>query len=157
MSIINGDIMMPYRSLPPLEEAEREFALTKSEKDEPGKGMCEYKHWEAVIHAHKTEPLPGTTYRQVITALGPIAFVPFPGEPFAEIVLRLRQYSPFQYTLCASTSCGSYGYFVTRDSLHRGGYEVWVAKAFGAYILAENIDDVLVEENLALLRNLHDL
>jgi hypothetical protein len=32
-----------------------------------------------------------------------------------------------------------------------------VAKAFGAYILAENIDDVLVEENLALLRNLHDL
>ncbi|MDD9997644.1 MAG: neutral/alkaline non-lysosomal ceramidase N-terminal domain-containing protein [Rhodospirillaceae bacterium] len=157
LSIINGDIMMPYRSLPPLEEAERAFALTKSEKDEPGKGMCEYKHWEAVIHAHKTEPLPGTTYRQVITALGPIAFVPFPGEPFAEIVLRLRQYSPFQYTLCASTSCGSYGYFATRDSLHRGGYEVWVAKAFGAYILAENIDDVLVEENLALLRNLHDL
>ena len=47
------------------------------------------------------------------------------------------------------------GYFPTRESLHRGGYEVWVAKAFGPYILAEHIDDVLVEENLKLLRELH--
>ena len=44
---------------------------------------------------------------------------------------------------------------MTRESLHRGGYEVWVARAFGAYILVENIDDVLVEENLKLLRDLH--
>ncbi len=30
-------------------------------------------------------------------------------------------------------------------------YEVWVARAMGAYILTENIDDVLVEENMRLL------
>ena len=36
----------------------------------------------------------------------------------------------------------------------RGGYEVWVARAFGTYLLADNIDDVLVEENLRLLRDL---
>lgn len=91
---------------------------------------------------------------QTITRLGPVAIVPFPGEPFAEIVLRLRVASPFAHTLCASTTNGSFGYFVTRESLHRGGYEVWVARAFGAYILAENIDDVLVETNLHLLREL---
>jgi hypothetical protein len=32
---------------------------------------------------------------------------------------------------------------------------VWVAKAFGPYLLAENVDDVLVQENLNLLRQLH--
>lgn len=91
---------------------------------------------------------------RTITRLGPLALVPFPGRPFAEIVLRLRQASPFAYTLCASTSCGNNGYFVTRESLHRGGYENWVDKALGAYLLADGIDDVLVESNLKLLRAL---
>jgi hypothetical protein len=67
----------------------------------------------------------------------------------------LRDGSPFPYTLCASTTNGSFGYFVTRESLHRGGYEVWVARAMGPYLLAETIDDVLVETNLRLLRELH--
>ena len=31
------------------------------------------------------------------------------------------------------------------ESLHRGGYEAWVARAFGARIVAEHIDDVLVQ------------
>jgi hypothetical protein len=135
-----------------LEEAHRQLRAAEKHKDEYGRGMGEYKHWQAVIQAHANSPLPGKRYRQVITSLGPAAIVPIPGEPFAETVLRLRQYSPAQYTLCASTSCGSNGYFATRESLHRGGYEVWVAKALGAYILAENIDDVLVEENVKLVR-----
>ena len=104
--------------------------------------------------AHTAPPLRGKSYRQVITAFGPVAIVPFPGEPFAETVLRLREFSPFQYTLCASTSCGNNGYFPTRESLHRGGYETWIGQALGAYLLAENIDDVLVEENLILLARL---
>ena len=152
LKVVTGDYLLPYRPLPALEEARRQLTAAEEHKDEYGRGMCEYKHWQAVIQAHADSPLPGKRYRQVITALGPAAIVPIPGEPFAETVLRLRQYSPAQYTLCASTSCGSNGYFATRESLHRGGYEVWIAKALGAYILAENIDDVLVEENVKLVR-----
>ena len=114
--------------------------------------MCDYKHWQAVLRAQEGEPESGKMYVQVVTRLGPVAIVPFPGEPFAEIVLRLRHLSPAQYTLCANTSCGNNGYFATRESLHRGGYEIWIANALGAYTLAENVDDVLVEENLKLLR-----
>ena len=54
-----------------------------------------------------------------------------------------------------STSCGNNGYFPTRESLHRGGYETWIGQALGAYLLAEDIDDVLVEENLKLIEQLH--
>ena len=151
LGITTGEYQLPYRSLPSENEASRNLTEAEPHRNEYGKGMCEYKYWQAVVGAHQTAPVSGKNYLQVILRLSPVAIVPFPGEPFAETVLRLRDFSPAQYTLCASTSCGSNGYFVTRESLNRGGYEVWVAKAMGAYILAENIDDVLVEENMKLL------
>ncbi len=151
LGITTGAYQLPYRSLPPEEEASRNLAEAEPHRNEYGKGMCEYKYWQAVVSAQQTSPVSGKNYLQVILRLGPVAIVPIPGEPFAETVLRLRDLSPAQYTLCASTSCGSNGCFVTRESLDRGGYEVWVARAMGAYILAENIDDVLVEENMKLL------
>lgn len=150
-------LFMPYRPLPDLESAQQAMIAAEPNKDRWGQGMCDYRHWQAVVAAYAGEIASGTSFTQTITQLGSVAFVPFPGEPFAEIILRLRVASPFQHTLCASTTNGSYGYFVTRESLHRGGYEVWVARAYGAYILAENIDDVLVEENLKLLRELHSV
>lgn len=155
LATITGSFELPYRPLPSLERAKQHLAAADAEKNKPGAGMCEYMHWQAVVDAHARPLLAAKRYDQVITALGPVTLVPVPGEPFAETVLRLRHDSPFQHTLCASTSCGNNGYFCTRESLHRGGYEVWVGKALGAYLLADGIDDVLVEENLRLLDALH--
>jgi hypothetical protein len=83
-----------------------------------------------------------------------LSIVPMPGEMFSGISLRIRQGSPFQYTLCCSVSNGSLGYLPTREARHRGGYECWVGKAAGAYLLADNIDDALVEQNLKLIRKI---
>ena len=47
------------------------------------------------------------------------------------------------------------GYFVTREARPRGGYEVGVARCYGAHLFADDIDDVLVQENLKLLRQMH--
>jgi len=77
-----------------------------------------------------------------------------PGEMFSAISLRIRQQSPFQYTLSSSVSNGSMCYFPTREARHRGGYETWVGKATGPYLLADNIDDALVEENTKLLKKI---
>jgi neutral ceramidase len=155
LDVLTRKIFFPYRPLPDLEIAQQAVLTAEANKDRWGQPMCDYRHWQAVVEAHSDERQTGTHFLQTITRLGPVALVPFPGEPFSEICLRLRHASPFEHTLCASTTNGSFGYFVTRESLHRGGYEVWVAKAFGAYILAENIDDLLVEENLDLLRDLY--
>jgi neutral ceramidase len=151
LTVHTEDILLPYRSLPNLEEARRRMMAAEADKECWGAPMCEYLHWRAVIEAHQRPALAGKRYRQTITRLGPVVLVPFPGEPFSEIVLRVRQYSPFQYTLCVSTTNGSNGYFVSREARHRGGYEVWVGQAFGPYLLAENIDDILVESNCRLL------
>ena len=154
LSVLAEDILLPYRPLPSLDEAHKRMAAAEPNRDQWGAPMCDYLHWQAVVEAHGRPAQEGKTYRQTLTGIGPVALVPLPGEAFAEIVLRIRRHSPFQHTLCASTSNGSNGYFVTRESLHRGGYEVWVGKAFGAYLLADNIDDVLVETNLDLLQRL---
>ena len=116
---------------------------------------AEHRHAKWVLEAHEQAPKPHHVWRQSLTEIGPLAIVPIPGEAFSEIVLRIRDQSPFQYTLCASVSNGSHGYYVTREARVRGGYEVDVARAYGAYVLADNIDDYLVENNTKLLRELH--
>lgn len=155
LAVQTRTLTFPYRPLPDAAAAAAALAAAEPNRQRWGQPMCDYRHWQSVLAAQQGEPARGADFAQTITRLGPVALVPFPGEPFAEIVLRLRTASPFEHTLCASTTNGSFGYFVTRESLHRGGYEVWVARAFGAYILAETIDDVLVEENLRLLADLH--
>ena len=153
LAVHTGTFTMPYRPIAPLDEAVRKVAEYESKKEVYGTPRCEFLHWSAVVKAHEQGGgADGKRFDQTITSLGPVAIVAFPGEVFAETVMRLRKSSPFEYTLSASTTNGSNGYFPTRDSLHRGGYEVWVAKAFGPSILVENIDDVLFEENLKLLR-----
>lgn len=156
LAVVTGDLLLPYRPLAPLDEAQQNLAIAEANKEQWGQPMCDYRHWQSVVNAHSAPPVTDISFTQTITRLGPVALVPFPGEPFTEIVLRLRDYSPFQHTLCASTTNGCLGYFVTRESLHRGGYEVWVGKAYGPYILAETIDDALIDANLSLLQALYE-
>lgn len=156
LAVVTEEILLPYRPLADLAEAQQQLAAAEANKEQWGQPMCDYRHWQSVVNAHGGPAEPGVSFAQTITQLGPVAFVPFPGEPFSEIVLRLRDHSPFQHTLCASTTNGSWGYFVTRESLHRGGYEVWVGKAYGPYIFAETIDDALLDANLPLLRTLYE-
>jgi hypothetical protein len=150
-----GTMDLPYRPLPAVGEAQRHVVSNEPRKNSYGVGMCEYRHWSAVLQAHGRPLQTAYRYPIVVTAIGPLAIVPLPGELFAETSLRLRHHSPFQHTLAASLSHDNLGYFPTRESLARGGYEPWVAKAFGAYLLADGIDDVLVRESLRLLKELH--
>ena len=156
LDLLTDDIFLPYAPLTPLSASEAFLKEHPADKDVWGGKMCEYKHHEAVVAAYAKPLLGGRKFAQTITRLGPVVLVPFPGELFSEISLRIRRLSPFQHTLCSSVSNGSLGYLVTRESRHRGGYEPWVGKAFGAYLLAENIDDVLIDENLRLLNRLAD-
>ncbi len=154
LQVSNAKIVMPFSALPSREEAESQSAHYAGQENAKGVGEAEWSYWNAVLQAHDAPQQAAREWPQSITRLGPIVFVPFAGEIFSEIVLRLKQASPFAHTLCLGTSNGSHGYYVTREARARGGYEVWVAKAYDAYLLDENIDDVLVQENLKLLQKL---
>ena len=155
LEVLTEDIFLPYAPLTPLADAELELIKWEPKKEEWGGPMCEYMHNQAVINAHKQPLLKGRNFTQTITCLGPLTIVPMPGEMFSAISLRIRQGSPFQYTLCCSVSNGYLSYLPTREARHRGGYECWAGKTVGAYLLADNIDDALVEENLKLLRKMN--
>jgi hypothetical protein len=155
LDLITENVVFPYQPLPPLKTAKEKLREFEPEKENFGRGMCEYMYWEDVVkELEKGEVKKETTFRQTITRIGDVALIPCPGELFAEISLRLRRFSPFQHTLCASVTNGSYAYLPAREARHRGGYEVWVGRGYGAYIVGENIDDVIVEENLKLLKKL---
>lgn len=145
---------LPHAPLPSLEVTEgkvKEFAGCKNAR---GRDECEHRHWNAVRKALGKPVQESRDWQQTLTRIGPLVVVPFAGEIFTEIAQRVKYHSPFEYTLCAGTTNGSHGYYVTRESRVRGGYEPWVAKAYGAYVLADNIDDVLVQKNVALLNEL---
>jgi neutral ceramidase len=154
VATLTRELELPYQPLPDEATARKALAGATAGKDQWGGPLCEYLYWQAVVEALGREPVKARKFTQTVTQIGPVAIVPMPGEPFAEIVLRIRQASPFAHTLVAGTSNGHMGYLATRESRHRGGYEVWAARAFGAYLLADSIDDVLVEQNLRLLREL---
>ncbi len=154
LNVLVEDIFIPYAPLEPLEEAEAAKLEWEDRKDEFGTPMCEYLHACSVIEVYKKTPVTGRSFTQTVTQIGPVAMVPMPGEIFSGISLRIRQQSPFQYTLCCSVSNGSFCYFPTREARHRGGYETWVGRGMGPYLLADNIDDALVEENTKLLNKI---
>jgi len=147
-------IDLPYRELPDRPTAERALAAAEPNRDRFGSPMSDYAHWKAVLQALDQPPVHAWRFHQTLTRLGPVALVPIPGEVFSQIVLRIRQHSPFAYTLCASNSNGQRGYLVTREARARGGYEVWAARATESHSFADDVDDVLVRENLRLLRQL---
>jgi len=156
LEVLVDDITFVYRPLPDKATAEKMFVLARENRGD-GWGMqeAEYKYWEAVLGEITCgNSKSSDMFTQTITRIGPVAIVPFPGEPFSEISLRLRQYSPIQHTLAVSCSNGNFGYITTRDALHRGGYEAESRKMNSPYFLAENIDDVLIQENLRLLRKM---
>jgi hypothetical protein len=55
--------------------------------------------------------------------IGDFAVVTFPGEPFAEVGLRIKERSPIESTFVAGYSNGHLGYAPTADAYDREAYE----------------------------------
>src|SRR6185295_5542010 len=49
-------IDLPYRPLTDLAEAQENLKKSEPRKAEPGEGMAEWLHWQAVIEAHSRPP-----------------------------------------------------------------------------------------------------
>ncbi len=91
-----------------------------------------------------------------VLALGPLAIMPLPFEPFSMVTLRIKDYSPFPYTLCPGYSNGAMSYFPSADQIVRGGYEVRMFKTIRLIPFAENAEQHLVAGCLKLLRTLNE-
>jgi len=67
---------------------------------------------------------PDAFYLQVSALqLGNIAFIGFPGEPFTEIGLKVKEGSKMAMTVCSCITNGGQGYFPTASAFAEKGYE----------------------------------
>ena len=155
VEVLCGEFDLPYAPLESREVAQAYLDAHPDDENARGVPGAEWNYYNAVLKAHDAAPRSARRFEQTLTCIGPLVVVPFAGEVFTDIALRLHHFSPFPYTLVAGTSNGSHGYYPTREARGRGGYEVWVARCYNARLLADNIDDVLVAENVNLLHTLN--
>lgn len=155
LEIFTDIIKLPRKKMPTLEEIKRKL----DEYNEPEKLIniqrLEYEHYketyEYLISGGNEKP-EDFSFEQTIISFGDVLFVPFPFEPFSEIVMRMRDYSPYPYTLCLSCTNGYNLYLPSEDQLCRGGYEVGCFLYGNLFPLANNTDQNIINENLRILR-----
>lgn len=82
--------------------------------------------------------------------IGSFVLVTFPGEPFAEVGLRIKKQSPFPHTFVAGYSNGSVGYAPTADAYDKEAYEDALAQ------LAPEWQESYETKALELVRRLAD-
>lgn len=162
VSALAGDIRIPYRPLPSREEALAEIERIGDLDSWPDdykkySAVNELMKWRGVLAERDSGKPPRTHYvfKQSVIAIGPVAFVPFPFEMFVEMTLRIRRDSPYQHTLCLSSTNGIVSYLPSQDQLCRGGYEVWEFRTGNVYPMADDADNHAVSGNLRLLNELY--
>ena len=151
-NIFKGTISLPYKPLLTVEEVKARM----DELGDPAKlhdsFIREYANLKEVlkIYEENAEIKTALEYDQVMFKFNSTIFVPFPFETFSSIILRLRQFSPFQNTLGVGLTNGSYSYLPGQEDLVRGGYEVNMFRG-GIYKLKDDTDWTIVKENLRIM------
>lgn len=155
LEIFTDTVKLPYKEMPDLEEVEKTLAEYKEPEKLINIDKLKYEHYKQTYEYLKNptcEKPDFFTYSQTIISLGDIVFVPFPFEIFSEIAMRMRDYSPYTYTLCLSCANGYNVYLPSQDQLCRGGYEVGCFMYGHLFPLADNTDQNIINENLRIIR-----
>lgn len=95
---------------------------------------------------------------QNIVALGNVIFAAFPYELFSEIGLRIDKYikDALVLSLVITNKDTSYTYFVTEDTICRGGYEVELFSRGRVQPYVDNADWHLITQTVAHIKNLKE-
>ena len=154
LEIFKDFVHLPRKKLPALDEVEAKLSAYNEPEKLINIDRLEYEHYKAIKDYYLYNSVQTTdefTYQQTIISLGDIIFIPFPFEMFSEIVMRLREYSPYPYTLCLSCTNGYNVYLPSQDQLCRGGYEVGCFMYGHIFPLADNTDHHIINENLRII------
>ncbi len=154
LEVLTDTVSLPYKTMPTLEDAEKKLASYVEPEKLINIDRLKYVHDKEVCEYLRNggKPEEAFSFEQTIITLGDIAFIPFPYEPFSEIIMRLREYSGYPYTLCLSCTNGYNVYLPSEDQLCRGGYEVECFLYGHLFPLADNTDQNIINENLRILR-----
>ena len=160
VKVLSGQIVLPYDDIGTPEEAEaKAHAMGDPEELKQRKGPYISRYNKLLERAEyiRQGNIPPTeqVIDHTVIALGPLVFQPIPFEPFSRITLRIKEHSPFPYTVCVGYANGSYGYFPSMDQIIRGGYEVEMFQNLKLVPYVNDAEQYYLDGSLALLRKLY--
>lgn len=151
---------LPLKEFPPFEEAEAEAKQRASELLAlRTSGSEDEIRWAAMLakrsrmRAERARRYAGQTHTPLelqAIRIDDIAIVGMPGEPFVQIGKAVKSNSPFAHTLFSGYSNVGGSYIPMAQDYPVGGYEVDVTP------FTPDAAEVVIQENLALLRDLID-
>ena len=156
LSVTHGDVLLTFVQPPSLENVEREIeALGDPDKLIDVENL-QYAQLQKVkeIYLSGADFPKGLKLDQTVVALGNLAMVPVPFEPFCNIALSLQEQSPFATTFMVAMTGGDVGYIPTQDQIPYGGYEVDSFHSMGIVSLVDHADKELVTQSVELLKKL---
>lgn len=157
LKVVCNTVGIPKKPLPPLDVVKANLLRFPEPDKIVNISRLEYAHYKAALDEYEAgcpEYEKTFKFRQTVISLGDVVFVPFPFEIFSEISLRIKAYSPVRYTLPLSNTDGYEAYLPSEDQLVRGGYEVGCFRFSSAHPLADNADQVIINESLKTLKTL---
>ena len=157
LTVHNGEIRLPYEPLPDKETIKNELKNLETKYSNPRMAYAivyERNHWEKALAALDEEPKEALCYPQTLVKVGPVVFVPHPFEIFTAVAMRLDSFSPVQYTLSLINANDTFGYLPNKEEIARGGYEIWSSRYRYAYVLTEDADTELINQNLSMIREM---
>ncbi len=156
--VIRGELSVPYKPFPKKEEIEAELAEIESGEIVGMAIILQNTCKERLKVWERGEEIPESwKFSQVLFRFNSAIFVPFPFEVFSEITVRLRQYSPFGHTLGLCNANGALAYLPSKEQIARGGYEVDQFTRRHIFTMVDNTDDIIIEENMKLIRKLSEM
>lgn len=155
----------PQQPLPTLEKArenlesqERELDSAEKSGVSPGelRWKVAYRDWaREVLDMVEAGQQPRVSGEIQTIRLGEAALVGLPGEPFAELGLRIKFRSPFEPTLLVGYANGCVAYLPTEQAFAEGGYEPDTAcRFYGTVPFKPELPRLLEDSALALLSQL---
>jgi len=154
MTVSYGEIRIPFAPIMPLETARGKLAAIAAKKEEERFDARDRRIYGGVVELYEKGETGDADFvlEQCVIRIGPVAFVPMPFEPFSELSLRLRAYSPVGHTLMIGCANGSNSYLPSQDQICRGGYEIEQFRSRGPRQLPDNADAYLVNQNLEIIK-----
>lgn len=154
LEVFTDTLALPRKKMPSIDAVKEKLAEYTNPEELINIQRLEYEHYKETyeyLSSGGNDTPEDFTFEQTIVSLGDIVFIPFPFEMFSEISVRLREYSPYPYTLCLSCTNGYALYLPSEDQLCRGGYEVGCFMYGNLFPLADNTDQNIINENLRII------
>ena len=157
LKVLRDNVSLPLEKVGTPEEIRAQAAALGDPETLGGTMLSSYRNLirraeyiEAGNVPAETKEIPHTA-----VAIGPLVLFTVPFEPFSTLLLRIKEHSPYPYTICVGYANGSMSYFPSMDQLIRGGYEVRMFKTVNLIPFADDSEQHYVDGSLQMIRKLY--